>query len=363
MSCFIVADGEPWEGKLSLNVRRSMDMAFHEFEFTTTDRYQEGVGRWNVAGGSNIQIYWKSEKIFDGFVNEYDPSFAPGSHTVRVAGESHAADLVEFGHEGPYFWKNVAAESIISDVLTPYGMSVDISKPLRPIGAEGFRVAVDDTAFNIVQKIAENNGLTTFTGNDGRLKMSDGSGAPLRAQMTTGFYPVFRAKHRVSSAPSRLIVKSQKNVKTVGSESSASFNAVQRHERVLINEVQPRYRPLVIIHNGEIADVDDFSTYASRRFTGDSVSAFIQVKDVVDPNGDLWGIEQLVPILEPAGDLNETLIVSTYELSVSEGGGLTVGLTLREPRSYSGEASTISRRQTIRRQSGLFGRLLGGLDV
>ena len=375
MTVTVVSGGQTWVGMMRLNIRRSMDSSHHTMSLVTTDRYQEGVSKWNVRGGSDIQVYWNRDLLFDGFVNRYNPSFSETSHTVSLEAETRAVDLSECSHEGPYFWKNVSAEAIISQVLGPYSFDVDISKELKSIGPNGFRAAVDDSAFHIVQKIAEKNGLTVFTGNDGRIKISDGSDAPVMSALSTGDYTQFSADHQISRAYSKLIVKSQKNVKVdvsdFGStgtgarkqtEKYKSFSGVQRFEKVITNVNQPRYRPLVIIHNGEVADVRDFADYAKQRFTGDSVSASITVQSIYDKNGELWGINQLLPITEAGGDLRETLIISDYELSIDEASGIEMSLTLREPNTYKRDViSSTSLRRTLRRSGSVFGELFRGI--
>ena len=370
----MVSGGVPWVGFKSVRVNRSMDQVYHILDFETTDRYQEGLSKWNVRGGSDIQVYWESDLIFDGFVRRYLPEIGPSSHSIKLQCDSDAARLTQCSHEGPYFWKNVTAEEVVRSVLAPYEINFDILSPMKPIGADGYRVAVDDSAYNIIHKLAQKNGLTVFTGNDGRLKISDGTNAPIMSPLTTCDYTHFSADHDISRAYSKLIVKSQKNIKIevpiIGDAGSGAlkstqkykeFSGVQRFEEVLTNPNQPRYRPLVILHNGKPADVTDFAKYAQLRFSGDSVSAKLTVKSLYDKDGKPWGIEQLVPIFEPAGDLNETLIVSDYDLDISIS-GLNLTLTLREPRTYKKDvAVNNSLRRTLRRSDSVFSQIFKGI--
>ena len=348
----LVSNGITWRGVKSLSIRKSLDQVQHSFGIVTTDRFQEGLARWNVRGGSDIQLYIEGTLLFDGFVNNYTVDLAEKQHTVSVAGSSKPLDIVECGHEGPYFWKNTTYEQIIRDVLKPYGLPVKFSKPLKALPITGFRVAVNDRAFDIIRRIAEDNGLTVFSEIDGTVALGDGTDATGGTVLGRGDYISLSTEHKISRSNSQIIVKSQRNDYKTG-------HTPQQSEKVVSNESQSRYRPLVVLHTG---DETEFADYANHRFAGDEKTAEIVVKSAFDKQGRLWDINQKVHLTEPFVDIDDELLIADYALNLDEGSGLTVTLGLRVPQTYApGSTSTLFARRARRRSGGFFGEVLNGL--
>jgi len=357
----LVSDGQVWTGIQALSIRKSMDQANHTFSMTTTDRFAEGIERWNVRGGSEVQIMIDGQKAFDGFVQKYRPRIGPASHTVSIEGASRVIDIVESSHVGTVFWKNVQPEAIIAEVLQPFGIEAMIEEPMRRIGNAGFRVGVGESPFSIVRKLAEKNSLTAYTDSNNVLILSR---TPSRTQFSSilqGDYISLDVEHDLSQSYSEVIVKAQQN------STSRNFAQEQRIDRRFKNPAQTRHRPFVIVANGTDEDQQDFVQYACRRFSGNVLSANVTVKDARTRDGSLWAINETVFVDAPIADVKQELLVSEVEFNISEGQGFQTNLKLRLAETYSYVApnsdqtltpDNMRSRREARRSAGPFNDLL-----
>jgi len=348
----LFSDGETWTGFQSVSIRQSMDNAAHSFSLTTTDRGNEGLDRWNIRGGSEVQIYIDETLAFDGFVQRYNPRIDANSHSINIAGASRAIDLVECSHDGKYFWKDVSAESIISEVLEPFHIEYRIDGEMKRIEKTGFRVGVTDSPFAIVRKLAEKNGLTVYTDSNNTLILSNRPSETLFADIKRGQYLALEVNHDLSQSFSEVVVKAQQN------STSKDFKGKQQVERRFQNPVQTRHRPLIVSSNGTDPDQQNLGEYAKRRFAGNVLLATATVKaafrDSNNADSKLWGINQLVFVDDPVADIRHNLLISEVEFNLSEGAGFQTNLNMRLPEAYSDRPA---KRPQVRRSKGEFGEL------
>lgn len=334
MRIALLSEGQFWEGWQSLSITKSMDSATHTLAMTTTDRFQEGLDRWNILGGSLIYLFFDETPVFVGYVQRYDPSIGPEEHSISIEAASLAIDAVQCSHKGPYFWKDATAEQIISDVLTPFEVDFSIEAPLAAIPAEGFRVGVNETPFSIVKKLAEKNRLITFTRTDGTLVLSRFTANGPVQEIRRGDYINASTSSDLTNSFSEIIVKAQSN------DREKNFAANQRLERTITNPAQTRYRPLVFLSNGKEETQENLAEYVRERFAEVTLSASVTLKSAYRPDGLIWDIENRVFLDEPLLDSNQELAVSEVNFSMSEDEGFTTTLQLVIPRSVGGEAAT-----------------------
>lgn len=314
-----------------------MNSGAHALEMETTDRLQQGLSQWNVRGGSEIDIFFidddptngTAQLAFSGFVTKYSSSISEGEHAVRIVAASRAIDPIQCNHDGPYFWKNVSAESIIGQLLQPYNLSIEIAAPLERIGPEGFRIGVNDTVFSAIKKLAEKNALTLFTRSDGTFVMSQSTGVGSQNIIGRGDYISASVETDLDLSYSQIIVKSQRNAE------GADFATNQRAKQVINNTQQLRHRPLVFVSNGTPESQAKLSEFAKRRFTGESVKARCKVKSAFNRDGIIWGIEDRVVLTEELLLSQQELIASEVGFTFSESEGFCTELGLVTPQTYS----------------------------
>jgi prophage tail gpP-like protein len=339
----LVCDGIAWTGWLDWSVRQSMDQAAHSFTFSTTDKLQAGLARWNVKGGSRVEFFIDKLKVVEGYVRKYSPSISEDNHSIRIEGDSAAIDLVESSHIGPYFWKSgVAAKTAIDDVLKPFGASVQIDGTLTAFDKAGFRVGANDSPFEIIRQIAERDKKTVYTASDGKLVITDEASATEAGRIARGAYIAVSADHDLTNNYSAVHVKSQSNDREEATKDN--FTKKQQYSKVISNPVTGgRYRPLVFVTSGETEKKGELAAYLRSRFAGDVIAATVTVKSHLNPAGALWGVNQKIFLDEPLIDAKQALVTSEVEFSVSESEGYQTRLTLKLPETYDGSKPSGAR--------------------
>lgn len=335
----LVCDGVAWTGWQSFSVRQNMENVAHSFTFTTTDRFQEGLDRWNVRGGSKIEFFIDDEMIVSGFVRKYSPSINPERHSITIDGESAAVDIVDSSHLGPYFWKAGSAEQVIADVLKPFGLKLALDKKLKPIPKEGYRVGVNDTPFEIVRKLLERDQMLFFTDRNNNLVATDGRNPSNGGTIRRGDYVEIGADHDLSNSFSEIVVRAQKNERTKG-DKKEDFDANQKIEKRLRNSAETRYRPVVFVNSGEPEAQAELAEDIKRRFSGDQITATCGLKTHLNKLGDVWGANQLVFLDEPLIYARQKLVVSEVEFTLDETSGFRTNLALKLPVAFDTDGAS-----------------------
>lgn len=334
----LLCDGLEWRGWKSLSVSRSLDEAASTFSISTTDRLQERLSKWNVRGGSEVEIRIDGEPIFLGYAQKYSVSISDSDHSINVEGASKAIDAVECSNLGPYFWKNTTPEAIIRQVLTPFGIGVTFpDKAMKAIGKEGYRVEIEKAPFDIVRELAERDGLTVTSGLNGDIILFKGDVIGNAGFIGRGQYTSISSEHDLSQAFSQIVVKGQKNNR------ADSFDANQRSEVKKDNPLKVgnqnnplplRYRPIVYVENNTGEANDDFGEFVKSRFTGDAITASLSVKSHRNPEGDIWSPGQLVWLDEPLLSVEQFLVVSEVQFLLGDD-GFAANLSLKVPSAYT----------------------------
>lgn len=328
----LVCDGVAWTGWQSFSVRQSMENVAHSFSFTTTDRFQEGLDRWNVRGGSKIEFFIDGDLIVSGFVRKYSPSISAEAHSITIEGESASVDLVDCSHLGPYFWKAGSAEQVIADVLKPFGLKIALDKKLKAIPKEGYRVGVNDTPFEIVRKLLERDQMLFFTDRQNNLVATDGKNPANGGSISRGDYVEIGADHDLSNSFSEIIVRAQKNERE--KDTKAGFDKNQKIEKRLTNSAETRYRPVVFVNSGEPEAQAELAEDIKRRFSGDIITATCGLKTHLNKMGSIWGVNQLVFLDEPLIYAKQKLVTSEVEFTLDETSGFRTNLALKLPVAF-----------------------------
>lgn len=319
------ANGKDWLGWKSLSIKQSMGQAAHSLSITSSDRFNEGVSRWNVRGGSEIEVLFDNspEIVFAGYVTKYSASITPSGRSITIEGASKAIDAVECSHIGKLFWPaGTDPAQIFEDVLRPFGInSVTNDLPLAAIPKEGFRAGANDTAFQIVRKLAEKSGHTVYTNRFNDFIIAKETGAEYAGQLGRGDYTQFQSSHDLSEMFSSITMRAQQNdYDEAEGISKAEWQAKQQVSATRDNPISTRYRPTIFVANGDGNTQEQFADYVNRRFAGEGAVANVTVKDYRSPNGTLWGINQRVWIDEPLADIRAEMLIQEVEFNLSESG-------------------------------------------
>ena len=350
----LASGGSRWTQWKSLSVSKTIDSAQHKMSISTTDRIQTGLERWNILGGSEIRLFFDVNLIFEGYVTKYSPSVSETEHAISVECTTRSVDAVESSHDGTLFWKDTSPEEVIREVLSPFGIQTNIMSPMTMIESEGFKVAPNTSAYDVVKRLAERDGLLIYTNTDSSFTISDGAIAFSPAQtIVRGDWCSISSTHDIGKSYSEVRLKTQRK------SYNYDYDERQMTEEVFTSSFQNRHRPLVVVDNTQFENDEKLGRYIERRLNNDSITAQVEMKSFSDKSGRPWEVGGMVRVFEPLIDVTQTLQISSVNYDLSESGGITTNLTLKTPEGYStGTASASS----IRRSSGAFGSLLGSFS-
>ena len=341
-------EGESYQGWVAFNITQSLNNVVHEFTMTTTDTENEGISKFNKFGGSIADVYYNDELVVTGYIQGVSGGYSAGTNnaqrTKTIRCNSDAIDLVQCGHKGPYFWRVVPARTIIEDVTRPFGLRVQINAPLEDIPYEGFRVAVDESPYDIIKKIAERNGLLIYSQGDGsRITIDEDIPSNPLTELTTGDYFSINVNQNYDESFSEVLVKFQNNDK-------ALVTAVS--DKLIENDSSLRYRPITMIASSTEAQTEKLAQYIERRLTGDTVSAVVRLKTPFDKNGNLYRVGQRVWLNDEYEEVDQELMVDEIIHSLDTSNGFVCTLSLKIPETYGIKSTDIV---TARRAIGRFG--------
>lgn len=361
---WLACEGQSWFGWKSLSIKSSLSQVQHTFEMKSTDILKLGEKQWNVKGGSEVSIYFRNVRIFTGYVQKYDVSLSADSHDISIAGESKAIDLVQCSHVGKYFWKNVSGESIIKEVVKPFGIDIQIDAKLKPIPKEGLRVAVDSAAFDVIKKVAEQNSVLIYTTQSGTIRIAEDPSQGQAFELLPGDYTSISVNTDYSTVFSEVILKSQektykkkefkkrqqkehkskdkKKDKATKPASNPSPNITTVGTKT--NSKELRYRPLVIISDGKDESQKDLVQSANRRLNGDGKKISLTVKSPYTPTGEIWGIGQYVVMKDEIMGIDGSYIISDVSFSLSDS-GFETQLDLCLPHVYNLKEMTSAQKR------------------
>lgn len=366
---WLACEGQSWFGWKSLSIKSSLSQVQHTFEMKSTDILKLGEKQWNVKGGSEVSIYFRNVRIFTGYVQKYDVSLSADSHDISIAGESKAIDLVQCSHVGKYFWKNVSGESIIKEVVKPFGIDIQIDAKLKPIPKEGLRVAVDSTAFDVIKKVAEQNSVLIYTTQSGTIRIAEDPSQGQAFELLPGDYTSISVNTDYSTVFSEVILKSQEKTykkkefkkrqrkehkskdkdKSKDSKSKEKKPASKPPPIITTldtkkNTQELRYRPLVIISEGKDESQKDLVQNAARRLNGDGKKISLTVKSPYTPTGEIWGIGQYVVMKDEIMGIDGSYIISDVSFSLSDS-GFETQLDLCLPQVYNLKEMTSAQKR------------------
>jgi prophage tail gpP-like protein len=344
---------QSWTGWKSFSLTQTLDNAYQTLSMETTDRFQEGLARWDVEGGTAIRLSFDNNPVFYGYITGYSPKIAEGAHSINLSAKSDLYDLVKSSHVGTIAWRDTTPEEIIQEVLDPFNIPVVFESGMTAIGAEGFRIAANSSPYSIIKRLAERDGLLAVSYRDLAVIVTDNPSFASPPPITLGVWCEISANHDVSKSHSEIILKTQRK------SFNNDFDDKQSVEQRVENPSVTRYTPLVILETSDIGQQESFADYVNRRFLGNSVTATVKVKSFFDPNGQLWLVGSRVFVNEPLVDINQELIISSVTFALSESDGISTTLELKVPETYSSNGGTSPA--ATRRGTGAFGNLLGAL--
>ncbi len=180
----LVIKGQSFGGWQSVRVTRGIERCPSDFELTVTEKYPGQASQIDIRPFDSCQVKIGGDLVLTGWVDRYGGSINPGSHTIRVQGRSLCEDLVDCSADihGAQL-SGASALSLAQQLAAPYNVKVSSLAGPGPAIPQ-FNVALGETPYEIIERIARYSALLAYDGADGNLILAQAGGG---GSMASGF--------------------------------------------------------------------------------------------------------------------------------------------------------------------------------
>ncbi len=306
-----------YAGWTSVRVQRGMEQVSGMFELGITDRWPGQSARWPIFPGAECKLTVRGETLITGYVDDRNPSYSSGEHTISIIGRDKTADLVDCAavYSGGE-WKNRNLAEVAAYLCKPYGIKVIAE---TDVGARHpvYGLEPGESAFECIERYARFRGV---------LPLSDGLGNLLltRATTTDRVKTALVFGNNILRSSGRLSWRERFSHYTVKGQEVKGMTG-QPVGRAEDAEVKAsRYRPRILIAE-ELGDVVSFKARAEwernvRYGRAQPVNYTLQGWHHAD---GVWRPNTLVTVTDPLMEFDEReLLIVSVELMYNESGTL-----------------------------------------
>lgn len=340
-------EGVYYAGWKTVRVSRSIEQLAGTFELEVTERWPGNLTLSPIRPGEYCQLFLDGQVVITGYVDMVVHDFDSSRHTIRVTGRDKTADLVDCSavyKTGQ--WSNVKIDQLARDLLKPYDIEIvvdaDVGKAFT-----SYNIQEGETVFECLDRAARMRALLLTSNPEGDLVITRAGSRRLDYGLVEG--------DNIKAGRGEFSWKDRFSVYTAKGHGRLGGDGEQQHAAStasVTDEIISRHRPLIVLAeshggNSSLADRVEWERNVRR---GRSARGSVTVQGWVDPDGDVWSPNTLIPVTSPLMWLDEAsmLIVGcTWTLDGNNG-------TLTEIAISKPEAFQLLEGVT---QSRLFGKL------
>jgi len=253
MTIALLVNNMRFEGWKSIEVTRSMADLCGSFNLSVTDKWR-GTTKL-IKAGDSCKLYIDSDQIMNGYVNAIYPGITAGSHTITVIGRDKGGDLVDCSvADKSGQWRGLKLEALISELCKPFGIKVraNVDTGSTVNAADLFKSNKGITVFEAIKRVCSLNGCLAYSDNDGNLLITRAGSEKANTAIIEG-RNILEANANFDDANrySHYIVVGQQSGGDHFITVSSQPSPITQPKAIVIDENVTRYRPLVIIADGQ----------------------------------------------------------------------------------------------------------------
>lgn len=347
-----VGDRE-YGGWKSITVSRSLEQAVSQFELEAAPLGPANTEAVPVRVDDPCEIRIGPSCVLTGYIDEYEPYHDATSHTVRVAGRSRTADLVDCSciapSDGPLHFRDRTLPQVAEALCAPYGVTVVDQVGLTDRIAK-VRPEVGERVWELLERLARDQGVLVTDNAQGELVFARRGDVRLPALRHPGNILTARLVATSSQRFSEYRVKAQ----NVGSDEN--FGAVVAGVSAFAEDDEVRRRRVLVLPGERAMD----AAAARRRAiweavtrAGRSVQVEIEVAGWRAPDGVLWEPNGLARVRDGVIGVDADLLLVGIGWTLDAETGRRTKLLFAPPGAYEPEPPTAQRRKGKRVTSGV----------
>jgi prophage tail gpP-like protein len=355
--------GKEYPGWKDVSIQLSLEQLASTFSMNMTFYFPGDIAKQPFFRGDSCEVSLYGKTIITGYIDSKRVSYDARSHSVSVTGRDRTGDLVDCSYTGKRTqFKNVTIDKAIKELCAPMGISVvvnaDVGKPLSQV----FSVDPGATIFSQIQQLCGYRGIMPISYGDGKLYLEQAG--KFRVPDSLGLGSNIESADCNSTHEDRFseyIVKGQGKVKKEDSDAKPVYNRIGR---AYDSEIK-RFRPLVIILDGEVtnADCQNRARWEAWTRSGRSRDFLYTVQGWKMSNGEPWPLNRLIHLKDPQMVLDEDLLIAGVNFVLDPSSGSTTGLTLCHPYAYvpHSEDQPMDVGKKEKKRSSILDEVLGGV--
>lgn len=286
-----------------------------------------------IPNGSSCQVKIGNDTVITGYVTKKQKSYNQSGTEILIEIKSRTIDLEECSLPpgAQHSFSKSTISSIVESLANDCGvLLIDQVQSAELINQE---VQNNDTIKSILEKLLKNRSLLLSDDQDGRLLLTFPGAAGvchdtlryggniLTGERTQDLSKIFRYYVvRGQGADS----KSQR--KTPGNQ----LEKIAENKDCLRN----RYLISVMTGNATESELNRRANLLKNNYIGSSDTYTYSVQGWRQGNGDLWQANAYVNVIDTSLNINSYLLISKVSFSLSETGGSTTTLEIRDPDSF-----------------------------
>lgn len=333
-------NGLSYGGWTSVRVSQSMDQICGSFGFSSSDKYPGKPSNWQMSLGDYCEVEVEGTVICSGYIDDFPISYDANSHSIQISGRDKTADLVDCSFVDPTNsvkgeWLNQTVLKLIQNICNPFDISVvvdsSVSSDLTGT-VKRFSANQGDTAFDSILRLCKHKAVLPLSYGDGKLTLTR---AGVKRAVNTLELGINILSGDLSQSNkerfSKYIVKGTGN-----EDESLDLPSITEPFGEATDEVITRYRPIIIIAEGEITtgDCQKQARFEARNRAGRSRSIDYVVQGWLQSNKKPWEINSIVRVKDTNFSIDETKLISAIDFSYDDSSGELTTLTLVDKEAY-----------------------------
>ena len=348
----LLVDGRAYAGWLELRATRGLERCAADFDMGIVEQFPGQATAWPLGPFTPLQLVLGDDPVITGHVDVWAPTMDATNHALRVAGRSKTADLIDCcPAEGTGEFRASALEAIARAMAAPYGIDVENrSGVTAPVPLAAYKRS--DTCFEILEKLARQQGVFLSDGNAGQLIIARGpalDAVPVADLVEGKNILSARLKVDVSKRFSRYETRSQQPVAAsvslnpVGGRpvidglSDGNQGSARRAQQPATRSITdasgavtdadvPRLRLRVMEQEtaGNGVSAAARATWECATSAGRSVRCEVVVQGWRRPDGGLWAAGDTVALRLPSMRLKRNMAVAQVTWQLNDNGTRTV---------------------------------------
>jgi len=357
--------GEQFADWTSLEIVRSMARAVGTFRIDTAHSRP-----WPLRPEVDVSIDVAGHPALRGHVDSLKSSVSGDRKTLTFAGRDLTSALVDCSAMNePGEWRGLTVRKIIEAIAEPLGVTISGSSlrgNLETDKIEVFKLQPGERAFTAIDRAARLRGLLTYAYGDGTLRIATAGQDRAGVQLLEGEQGNILSSEINWSHVDRF---SEYRVRGQSTGSDEGWGAAEYQPEGLAHDPEVlRYRPLLVIAEGQIAPADaatraewEASFRASRAarlkvvVQGWTKRQHQALGDDEDTEDELWRVNELIACTIPSQGFENEMLIDTVRFRRSGDAGTTTELTLVRLDAYE-------PKPVVDQAAEPFGDFLGELD-